>query len=124
MEEEVSFKGLSGKKSAFDSLFFSKIADDTKTPTHFNATRISPLNINTHLTAQTNGSHGLFSATAANSEHKMLFRNTESRNRAFTGTHTTSASAFYATAAENKKSRKRTTNLSALTQHSSNYSQQ
>ena len=28
MEEEVSFKGLSGKKSAFDSLSFSKIADD------------------------------------------------------------------------------------------------
>ena len=116
----MSFKGLSGKKSAFDSLSFSKIADDTKTPTHFHAKRISPLNFG----SQFGGNQGLLSATAANSSHKSLFSKPDSRNRAFTATHTTSASAFYATAADSKKSRQRFANVSAHTHHSSNYSQQ
>ena len=120
----MSFKGLSGKKSAFDSLSFSKIADDTKTPTHFHAKRISPLNFGSQFGGQLHGSIGLFSATAANSSHKSLFRKPDSRNRAFTATHATSASAFYATAADSKKSRQRLANVSALTHHSSNYSQQ
>ena len=64
MEEEVSFKGYSGKKSAFDNLSFSKIAEEPKAYS-FYGSRVSPINIHSQATLPVYTRKELLSTTAS-----------------------------------------------------------
>ena len=136
MDEEVSFKGMSGKKSAFDNLSFSKIADEPKTHSFFGS-RVSPINIPSQATLPAYARRELLSTTASEAIRSRLFRLPDPRP-ALSPATSCSANAFYATTAASALRGKQTNfagsaasfascgsrraNVSAVTQYSSNQS--